>query len=195
MIKFAFYISLFTLCSFVPDGGGRYSSGITISDYDRNLNLFYSDIEGNIPSNKKRKGDTDSTITTNNVAIYDLGTLQTTYLFPINFDQEIVDFNFEKYYSKEESRIIYTNESDYNDNRVKNNFNVKERSTSDYLIIVTYSLVNSKYTLWMAHKTGKDLKSLYTSYSDIDYHVDASNKKLRIRTSKYKRLEVTSFDL
>ena len=84
--------------------------------------------------------------------------------------------------------IFNRSENDYQVNII-GNFNLNSRPPSDKIFIVTYSFTSEKYSLWTAHKTGKDLTRVHEFSMDTQYYFDVKNSMIRFVNQVGQKIE------
>lgn len=191
-MKSIFSIIFILISSFsFADGGGRYTSKCIIHEMDATNNLFYNSVDGYVFfTNKKEKKDSFNVTT--NIAIYDIESQKTKYLFPDTMNEKVVRFYFESHFDEIAQKMIFNLEdNDYRLDRIVGNNNLKDKIPSNQLIIVTYSHVSEKYTLWTADKLGEDLLKLHEFLEIDDYYIDVQNRVVRFVNQKGNEIITT----
>ncbi|MFI5203333.1 MAG: hypothetical protein ACHQF2_02465 [Flavobacteriales bacterium] len=176
----------------LADGGGGYGTHCHVRDMDVTYNLYYHSVDGELAVPNK-KGKEDVYDITSNISIYDITTGKTSYLFPDTLKERISDFYFESHYDSLNQKMAFNHpESEYYNTmeNVVGNVNLKSRKPSDKLFIITYSYVSYQYTLWTAHKTGKELKRVHEFSDDDNFYFDVKNMAIRFVTQVEKRIEI-----
>jgi hypothetical protein len=181
-----------TLLSFTlfADGGPRNGyNRKTIDHFERSFNLYYSGVSDTL-NYMNDKDKEKSSIATVNVAIYNIDKDSTSYLFDLANEEAIVSFFFESNYLDIDASIDFNNTSIYSQNIIRNNFEIPKREISEKLVIVTYSFIEKKHSLWTCHKTGSDLQKIKTYQNLDDLRVDIYNHCFIFISENDRQLEI-----
>lgn len=190
-----FIVSIIAL-SFSP-GGGNYNRNFfgSINYFERTHNLRYLGMRDSVLT-KDSKGKTQKEYIINNVAIHDINTSTTSYIFNDTIHHDIEGFYFETaYFEKYQSiEFNYSFDSTLNEKglfQFENNKNISKRPISDKLIIKCYDYRTNLTTIWTCNKVGTDLKKAFEfNNKKATFEIDVYNKKLRLYSQKGKEMKI-----
>ncbi|MES0490701.1 MAG: hypothetical protein ABUK01_11945 [Leptospirales bacterium] len=171
------------------------SRNFNIDTYDPATGLYYrsvfSDDEFAYSLEKAKNYPMD------NLFIFDPKTNRGSYLFGPGGTIHITDIYFEVAFHKDKNKM-----ENYNHNHTfpeKNNINITERAPLNRLLVITISdpkeKKNPSYSLWMAEKSGKNLRKIMIFSNRTNWHIDVGNKMIRILDQKDGKVMVNSIDL
>lgn len=182
-----FFIMAFTILLqyAYADGGNRF---FTLDSFEQTYNLYYKTSLDTIKYINE-KGKKDFEIRSTNLTIYDITIGTKTQLFPNGFKEEIITILFET--KIDSSGTIMFNNDDYNPQRyIRNNYNISSRELSNKLIIVTFSMETKMFTLWTAHKNGKELKNLKSFSNTDELNIDVLNHCFLFVKSNINQIDI-----
>jgi hypothetical protein len=120
---------------------------------------------------------------------------KTKYLFPDTLNEKNCEFYFESHYNPLLKKIFFNrnNGDNYSMYNTIGNINLEERSCNNNLIITTYSYETQKYSLWIAHKNGTNLKRVREFSEEQLYLIDVKNQMVRFLRQIGSKIEMEDF--
>lgn len=135
--------------------------------YEPAKNLWYISI-GEVKKNKEISNNVIK-----NIAIVNLNSNETNYLFDKEFDENIQDLYFETDFRNKDGVVEFNSMT-----HIKNNNNIQVRAIKDRLCIITYNTSTQKYSLWFSNKIGKGLNRVKSFSKDTDWWIDIRNSRI-----------------
>jgi hypothetical protein len=162
------------------DGGNGYGTKCNVHDLEPSLNLFYTSLDGQL-NYTNSKGKEKTREITANIAIYNIANKKTKYLFSDTLNEKICEFYFETHYDSSLKKIYFNrNNGDYYAmNNIIGNVNLEKRLCSNNLLIITYSYKTQKYSLWISHKNGDNLRRVKVFSDEHNRFFDVKNQTIR----------------
>lgn len=157
--------------------------------YEPSLNLIYMSIDTEVTFELNQK--TQTTKIANNLAIYDIQKDSTSYLFEKSFSEEIAKVLFEVSFVDSTESIEYNYEVDYSSFNFINNHNLPKRTVSDNLLVETLNKNTKTRTLWIAHKSGKNLTKAFSMKATDAYFIDSQGKAIIVMERKNGSITVS----
>lgn len=161
------------LATFSIVDGGEQDTVCHINEYEYQYQQYYKSIDSQLET-LNEKGKKEWVKGTMNIAITDLETEKTTFLFEKE-DQFIQEFYFEKYLDKEKGQMVFNNDWS---NFFKNNFGIS-REPMNLLLIKTFHPESKTYRLWRSKKDGSGLELVKRLDPRAVQHFDVRNKVVR----------------
>jgi len=145
-------------------------------EHERQFNLFYLSMhlpkKGRLTSKNEDNLDFSKVV---NMAIYDMSSQKTSYLFSeVSKTDIITHFMYEEGYDSNLRKINYNS----NSARILNNKDIAERKPHDKLVVCQKNEDSGKQKIWSFTKRGEN-KALITEIdSQTEWRMDVFNQKL-----------------
>jgi hypothetical protein len=149
--------------------------------YESTYNYLYLQVH-NLPKetttrsafSRKKSSIAAPPINWTNIAIYDIATDSTRYLFDTNPDRKIKLFLFEQEYNAEQQKIIFNS----NIGNIINNKELAVSSPKDKLLLVLEKTEQKSFEFWSSDKQGKNLQLVKTIDWNLTWKLDIQNNKI-----------------
>jgi len=171
-LLFILPVLIFIFSSFTPGGGGYPKYFEPVAYYENKAGLYYQGYTDTL-SIAGRKGNIEKLEITKEIFIYDIHKNSSRKLFGDQIkDDFIVEFLFEEDLIRDSCILFNKNYSEFN---IVENDKLYRTVISDKLIIATFNHSSQLYSVWIAEKSGDNLKKCFSTKSirmvDIDiYH-------------------------
>jgi hypothetical protein len=176
---------------------GQYTRS-KIEEYEQQYNLCYLSIHPMIEEkgflSSKKTLDPNQTV---NIAVYDIHSRTTTYLFEKGLESEtIVDFVFEERYDEARQVICYNDSAHFQKIGIRNNKKIVQRALANRVWVLTEQASASKktYKLWSFEKKGS-AKRLIAEFDENTFcRMDVWNQRIRLLKYGSDKVEIQDFE-
>ncbi len=161
-----------------------------IDTYDPDTGFYYRSIDVKSDSGGlMSKGPVRHAV---NINIFDPATAQNRLLFPRSESRRITVFLYEE--AREEDTIRFVRFSIDSQFSIKNNQRVEPRPIKNKLLVGVWDPKTQDVTLYVASKSGDDLRELTVVPAGVTFHLDVRNSKLRVVRLFGDSVAIKSFD-
>lgn len=164
--------------------------------YEKNYNLLYFKVY-NLPQGDKatrstfsKKKTSPPPINCTNVALYDIATDSTSYLFDTSSERKIQLFLFEQAYDFEHQKLLFNS----NIGNIINNEELPHTEPKDKLLFLLEDTAQKKIEFWTSDKKGNGLEMIKAIPWNLTWKLDIKNKKIIFIEALHNAINIESID-